>query len=52
MRLWMFVSRHGTLAAFLVMAIVLSFVAPGFLTMFNILTILRQISVLASWALG
>ena len=48
MRLWMFVSRYGTLAAFLVMAIVLSFVAPGFLTMFNILTILRQISVLGT----
>ncbi|MGI6146480.1 MAG: ABC transporter permease [Firmicutes bacterium] len=52
MRLWMFVSRYGTLAAFLVMAIVLSFVAPGFLTMFNILTILRQISVLGIMGLG
>jgi len=48
----MFVSRYGTLAAFLVMAIVLSFVAPGFLTMFNILTILRQISVLGIMGLG
>ena len=34
------------------MAIVLSFVAPGFLTMFNILTILRQISVLGIMGLG
>ena len=52
MRIWMLVSRYGTVAAFLVMAAVLSFVAPGFLSMFNVLTILRQISVLGIMGLG
>lgn len=52
LRLWMLVSRYGTVAAFLAMATVLSFIAPGFLSMFNMLTILRQISVLGIMSLA
>lgn len=43
---WMFVSRFGTVGAFLAMIAVFSVIAPGFLSMFNVFTILRQIAVL------
>lgn len=49
---WTFVAEYGTLAAFVTMCLVLSAIAPGFLTFDNILTILRQISVLGIISLG
>lgn len=52
MKAWMMVSRFGTIGAFLVMITAFSIMAPGFLSMFNLLTILRQIAVLGILSLG
>lgn len=52
MRVWTLIARYGTVGALLVTILVLSVIAPGFLSMSNLLTILRQISVLGIMSLG
>lgn len=51
-KLWALIARYGTVGAFLVTIAVFSTIAPGFLSLSNLLTILRQISVIGIMSLG